>query len=111
MPAHYQTFQDTAANVLVLALPFSTPDVDSAKRAHLSLSGIPTLAAGQTVDLEADINGTFLFQVQFTSEDTAVVQANIAPGVLDPNGNTLTLTKAAGLGAIAVSNCIVHFKS
>ena len=111
MPAHYQTFQDTAANVLVLAIPFNTPNVDSAKRAHLSLSGIPTLAAGQTVDLEADINGTFLFQVQFTSADTAVVQANIGPGVLDPAGNTLTLTKAAGLGAIAVSNCIVHFKS
>ena len=111
MPAHYQTFQDTAANVLVLAIPFSTPNVDSAKRAHFSLSGIPNLAAGPTVDLDGDINGTFLFSVQFTSADTAVVQANIAPGVLDPNGNTLTLSKTAGLGDIAVSNCIVHFKS
>ena len=36
MPAHYQTFQDTAANVAVLAIPFTTPNADSAKRAHFS---------------------------------------------------------------------------
>jgi hypothetical protein len=112
MPAHYQTFQDTPVNVVPTpAIAFTTPNVDTAKRAHLSLSAIPDLTAGPTVDLEADINGTFIFQVQFSSGDTSVVQANIDPGVLDPNGNTLTLIKAAGLGEVAVSNCIVHFKS
>jgi hypothetical protein len=41
-----------------------------------------------------------------------VIQLNVDAGILDPvNQNTLTLIKAAGLGAVAVSNCVVHWKS
>ena len=112
MPAKFTTFQDAVLNIGVENVQFSTSNVDPNKKAYLSFCVIPTLAAGQTVDLEVQLNAQFLLQEQFTTEGMRVIQVNIDAGILDPiNPNTLTLIQAAGLGAVAVSNCVVHWKS
>ncbi len=112
MTTRFTTFQDAELNIGADNLAFDTPNVDPTKKAYVSFNVIPTLAAGQTVDLEVQLNTQFLLQEQFTTEGMRVIQINIATGILDPaNPNTLTLIKAAGLGAVAVSNCVVHFKS
>ena len=112
MSTRFTTFQDAVLNIAVENVLFDTSNVHPNKKANLSFCVIPTLAAGQTVDLEVQLNAQFLLQEQFTSEGMRVIQVNIDAGILDPaNSNTLTLIKAAGLGAVAVSNCIVHWKS
>ena len=111
MPARFTTFQDAVLNIGVENVAFDTSNVDPTKKAYLSFCVIPILG-GQTVDLEVQLNAQFLLQEQFTTEDMRVIQVNIDAGILDPaNPNTLTLIKAAGLGEVAVSNCVVHFKS
>ena len=78
----------------------------------MSFCVTPTLSGGPTVDLEVQLNSQFLIQEQFSSEGMRVIQLNIDAGILDPaNPNTLTLIKAAGLGAVAVSNRAVHWKT
>ena len=112
MSAKFTTFQDAVLNIGANNVAFDTSNVGPNKKANLSFCVIPTLAAGPTVDLEVQLNGQFLLQEQFTSEGMRVIQVNIDAGILDPaNPNTLTLIKAAGLGDVAVSNCVVHWKS
>ena len=112
MATRFTTFQDTVLNIGVENVLFNTSNVGPNKKAYLSFCVIPTLAAGQTVDLEVQLNPQFLLQEQFTTEGMRVIQVNIDAGILDPiNANTLTLIKAAGLGDVAVSNCVVHWKS
>jgi hypothetical protein len=112
MPTRFTTFQDAVLDIGVANVPFSTSNVDTNKKAYLSFCVIPTLDVGQTVDLEVQLNAQFLLQEQFTTEGMRVIQLNVDAGILDPvNQNTLTLIKAAGLGAVAVSNCVVHWKS
>jgi hypothetical protein len=112
MPTKFTTFQDAALNIGVENVAFDTSNADPNKKAYLSFSVIPDLTNGPTVDLEVQLNAQFLLQEQFASEGMRVIQANIDTGILDPaNPNTLTLIKAAGLGEVAVSNFVVHWKS
>ncbi|MDQ3224151.1 MAG: hypothetical protein M3Q75_11880 [Gemmatimonadota bacterium] len=111
MPADFRTFQDpTLLNIGVANVNFNTANVDGNQRANLSFCVIPTLATGQNVTLEVQINGSFIFQETFNSGDQRVWQENFDASILQTL-NVLTLIKAGGLGEISVSDCIVHFKT
>ena len=99
MPAKFETFHDAELDIGVEAVPFNTSNVHPNKTANLSFYVIPTLAAGQTVTLDAFVNNDQVLWEQFTSEGTRVIQVNVDAGILDPvNPNTLTPIRPAGSG-------------